>query len=186
MGNAVQSPAALFPAAGLRGGRVALARFEPGDITDAYVGWLNDPRVMRYSNQRFRTHDRASCSAYLGSFAASPNLFLAVRRLPDGVALGTMTAYFAPHHGTVDVGILIGEPAAWGSGYGSDAWCTLLDWLLGLPAVRKVTAGALACNAGMLSLMRKAGMVQEAIRRRQEIVEGRAEDIVYYCRFRDA
>lgn len=175
-----------WPEAGLRGARVVLSRFAADDLTDAYVGWLNDPRVVRFSNQRFRRHDHASCRAYFESFRDSPNLFIAIRRLESGPAVGTMTAYFTVPHGTVDVGIMIGDPAVSGQGLGRDAWCTLVEWLLGQPAVRKVTAGTLACNAPMLALARAARMQPDGVRVRQEIVEGREQDIHYFGRFRDA
>ena len=47
-----------------------------------------------------------------------------------------------------------------------------------------MTAGTLACNLGMRRLMERSGMQLEAVRREQEIVEGRAEDLLYYARFR--
>ena len=54
---------------GLEGDRIILRRFTPGDITPDYIGWLNDRVVTRYSSQRFCTHTRASCEAYLARFA---------------------------------------------------------------------------------------------------------------------
>lgn len=169
----------------IEGVRVWLRPFTEADVTPAYLGWLNDPVATRYSNQRFAHHTRESSLAYLGSFAGSSNLFLSVRRLDDGLALGTMTAYVAPRHGTADMGILIGERLVWGQGYGLDAWSALLHWLLREHGVRKVTAGALDCNAPMLRLMEKSGMHAEGARRRQEIVEGAEHDILYFARFRD-
>jgi RimJ/RimL family protein N-acetyltransferase len=38
----------------------------------------------------------------------------------------------------------------------------------------------------MLRLLERSGMALEGIRRAQEIVEGRAEDIMYFARFRDS
>lgn len=169
----------------LRGTRVRIDRFTADDIGDAYIGWLNDPVVTRFSNQRFRSHDRASCEAYLASFDGSANLFLAVRRLDDGALIGTMTAYRAVPHGTVDVGIMIGDPASWGGGYGQDAWSTLVEWLVTQPEIRKVTAGTLGCNRGMVRLMERSGMAFEGARQAQEIVEGVAQDVVYHARFAD-
>jgi ribosomal-protein-alanine N-acetyltransferase len=52
--------------------------------------------------------------------------------------------------------------------------------------MRKVTAGTLDCNGAMLRLMEKSGMHHEGSRRRQEIVDGREHDILYFARFRDA
>lgn len=169
----------------LEGEKVALRRFAAEDITDTYLGWLNDPVVTRYSNQRFVHHDRDSCARYLASFEGTPNLFLSVRRRDGDRAVGTMTAYVAPHHGTADVGIMIGDRSAWGQGLGQDAWTTLTGWLLDRPGMRKVTAGTLACNSAMIRLAERSGMALEAVRRKQELVEGEPVDILHFARFRD-
>ena len=141
--------------------------------------------VTRLSNQRFVVHSRQSCLRYLASFEETPNRFLSARRLADDAPIGTMTAYFSPHHGTVDVGILIGERSVWGEGYGQDAWDTLMTWLLAQPGLRKVTAGTLAVNKGMIRLAERSGMTLEGRRLRQEGVEGEEVDILYFGRFRD-
>jgi len=169
----------------LKGRAVCLRPFGPDDISDAYIGWLNDARVVRYSNQRFRRHDRESSALYLASFENSANHFMSIRRLSDDAAIGTMTAYVSLPHGTVDVGIMVGEPSVWGRGYGQDAWDTLLAWLGTRPDIRKITAGTAAPNVGMRRLMQRSGMTLEARRVKQEIIEGQPEDLVYYARFTD-
>lgn len=162
---------------------MTLAPFVARDIGPAYVGWLNDPEVVRFSNQRFRTHTIETCENYLASFAGSANLFVAVRDRVDDRLVGTMTAYRAVHHGTVDIGIMIGDRACWGQGIGQEAWNLLLGWLLARPDIRKATAGALACNRGMVRLMERSAMTLEGVRVAQEIVEGMAQDIVLYGKF---
>lgn len=167
----------------LRGDKVLLRPFTALDIDDSYIGWLNDPDVVRFSNQRFLRHDRKSCLRYLDSFEGTANLFMSARRLADDCQIGTLTAYVSPHHLTVDVGIMIGDKTAWGMGYGQDAWNTLADWLLGWKKIRKLTAGTLACNYGMIKLLERSGMTLEAVRKEQEIVEGSPTDILYYAKF---
>lgn len=169
----------------LRGERVRLTRFTAADITDDYIGWLNDPIVTRFSNQRFVTHDRASSERYLASFDGSPNLFFNICRNDDGRAIGTMTAYVSPHHRTADMGILIGNRSAWGGGFGQDAWNTLLAWLLGRGQMRKVTAGTLAINEPMIHIAERSGMMLEGRRVRQEVVDDEEVDILLYARFAD-
>jgi RimJ/RimL family protein N-acetyltransferase len=176
---------ALIGSLPLSGARVDLSVFSPADITDTYIGWLNDAEVVRFSNQRFRTHTLETCARYLASFDGSDNLFLSVR-LRGGEAVGTMTVYYSRPHQTADVGIMIGDRAMWGQGVGQDAWSTVVNWLARHDAVRKVTAGALACNVGMVRLMERSGMTLEGRRERQEIVDGREVDILYYARFHDA
>jgi len=169
----------------IRGAKVLLRPFCLEDVTDTYIGWLNDPIVVRYSNQRVIAHDRVSCLRYLESFAGTDNLFLSVRRLDTGQAIGTMTVYVSSHHGTADAGIMIGDKSVWGGGYGQDAWNTLTNWLLAQASIRKLTAGALACNAAMIRVMEKSGMQLEAVRKAQEILDGVPQDIWHFAKFRD-
>jgi ribosomal-protein-alanine N-acetyltransferase len=167
----------------LLGSKVKLTRFGEDDITDEYIAWLNDPLVTRFSNQRFVRRDRDSCVRYLASFDGTPNLFVSVRRRDDDRAIGTMTAYVAPHHGTADLGILIGDRSAWGTGYGQDAWDTLAEFVAAQPGMRKLTAGMLARNEAMRRIAERSGMTLEATRRDQELVDGAPVDILLFARF---
>lgn len=184
-------PATPLPAL-LRGRRVVLRPFVASDITDAYIGWLNDPEVVRYSNQRFVRHTRESCERYFAGFAGSPHLFVSLRlaAAASGApgtqieqAVGTLTAYRSLPHGTADIGILLGERAAWGQGIGLEAWQLLCDWLLATPGLRKLTAGTLASNRAMLAVAERSGMQREGVRRAQELVDGVPTDIVHFARF---
>lgn len=171
----------------LQGPRVRLRSFTAADITEAYIGWLNDPAVVRYSNQRFVQHTRDSCERYLAGFEGSANLFVSLRIVrPAGgaeQAMGTLTAYRWLPHGTADIGILIGDRAAWGQGLGLEAWQVLTDWLIATPGVRKLTAGTLACNRSMLAVAERSGMQREAVCRAQELVDGVPTDIIHFARF---
>lgn len=168
----------------LAGQQVDLRRFTAADITANYMGWLHDAEALRYSNQRFRSHTRESCQAYLDSFTGTPNLFLAIELRADHRVIGTMTAYVATPHGTADMGILVGDRSVWGRGIGLDAWQTLLGYLLGTVRLRKITGGTLRCNRAMVRIMERSGMGLEAVRSQQEIVDGKPEDALYYARFR--
>lgn len=172
-----------FPADGLIGEKVRVRAFSPDDITDAYIGWLNDSEVTRLSNQRFRTHDRASSEDYFTTFADSPNQFLSIQRREDDAAIGTMTIYADPNHRTADVGIMVGDRSVWGKGYAAEAWTLVIDWLIAQPGIRKVTAGTTAVNKPMIALAKKSGMGFEGARRSQEIIDGEAVDILYFGRF---
>lgn len=167
----------------LKGEKVDLRPFTEAEITSAYLGWLNDPRVTRFSNQRFRRHDQASSQAYLASFSDSDNLFISIRSRANDCAIGTMTAYINRHHATADVGLLVGDPGSWGRGYGQDAWNTLGNWLLDVVGIRKLTAGAAAGNVAMVRIMERFGMKHEATRFGQELIDGAPHDLLYYAKF---
>lgn len=165
------------------GQKVVLKGFCESDITDVYIGWLNDSATMRFSNQRFSRHDKASSQLYLATFSKSVNLFLSVSDRATGSVIGTMTAYVSQVHGTADMGILIGERSAQAHGFGFDAWTTLLQHLLAQPNIRKVTAGTLACNTPMLRLAAKSGMAPDGRRNLQEVVDGVPHDMLFFAKF---
>ena len=170
----------------LYGSKVLLRPFTSEDISESYIGWLSDPDVVRFSNQRFIRHDFESSLRYLSSFNDTANFFISVRMLSDENQIGTLTAYVSQHHGTVDAGIMIGDKSVWGMGFGQDAWNTFTEWLLSQKEIRKLTAGTSACNYGMIKLMERSGMTLEAVRKAQEIIEGEATDILYYAKFSEA
>lgn len=163
--------------------RLIIRPFAWDDITPVYLGWLNDPVVTRYSNQRFRIHDRPSAVDYFMSFEDTNNLFLLIVHRAGEMPIGTMTVYRSRHHGTADMGIMIGDRSVWGQGYGQEAWSLVLEKLLSEPGIRKVTAGTAAPNTAMLRIMESSGMEHEATRRSQELIDDMPSDIHYYCRF---
>jgi [ribosomal protein S5]-alanine N-acetyltransferase len=167
----------------LQGSKVKIRMFSESDINHTYISWLNDLEVVRFSNQRFLVHDRQSCMRYLASFNSTNNLFMSVNRISDDRPLGTITAYILKNHGTVDVGIMIGDKSSWGLGYGQDAWNTMTSWLLAHDDIRKLTAGTLKSNISMIKLMERSGMILEAVRKSQEIVNNMPMDILYYSKF---
>jgi ribosomal-protein-alanine N-acetyltransferase len=169
----------------ITGERLYLCPFTESDITADYIRWLNDPEVVRFSNQRFRHHDEKNCLAYLRTFVDSDNLFLAIRLCEDKRLIGTMTAYVSSHHGTADMGLLIGERGLWGQGFGLEAWNLLLDYLLRNRKLRKITAGTLRCNVGMTRIMERSGMRMEAVRSQQELVDGEPQDVLHFAKFRE-
>lgn len=168
---------------GLVGARTRVRLFATSDIDAAYLGWLNDPDVVRYSNQRFVHHTAESAAAFLSSFAGSENLFLSIRRLVDDRAVGTMTVYRAIPHGTADLGILVGDKQFWGQGYGREAWLLVLDWLESQRVVRKFTCGTAAPNRAMRRLAEASGMELEATKRQHEIIDGVPVDLLFFARF---
>lgn len=167
----------------LRTNRVVLRAMQPSDIGPWHVAWLNDPEVVRWSNQRFVAHTQDSCERYRAGFDGSANLYASARLADSGEPIGSLTAYRNLHHGTADIGILIGERRLWGQGYGFEAFALLSAWLAVTPGLRKLSCGTLACNHGMISIAERCGYHREAVRSAQELVDGEPVDIVHFARF---
>ena len=165
------------------GSEIYLLPFENSDITSEYISWLNDPDVVRFSNQRFIRHTIKSSQIYLKSFKNTTNFFLTIRRQIDDLPIGTMTVYFSTHHKTANIGILIGQKSLWGQGLGQDAWDTITAWLIDSYQIRKVIGGTLSNNKAMIRIMERSGMRCEAIIPRQELFNSKEIDLYYYAKY---
>lgn len=167
----------------LGSGRVILQKFSRGNITTDYIAWLNDPTVVRYSNQRFVLHSADTCLEYFQSFNGTNNIYLAIYLKEDNLYIGTMTVYISTVHETADIGILIGNKNIWGKGVGQEAWTLMVDWLINVAGIRKVTGGALRANVGMIKIMINSGMKIDGVREAQELHDGKPQDILYFSKF---
>jgi [ribosomal protein S5]-alanine N-acetyltransferase len=170
----------------LRGDRVSLVPFGSAHLTAEYVGWLNDPEVTEYSELRHRRHTLEECVAYANATVATGNFFWAIETLADPpLHVGNITAYVDLPNLVADVAIMIGSARVRGRGIGAAAWCLACDWLLEDGSMRKVIAGTMASNEPMRGLMRKSGMIEEAVRPSHFLLDGAVEDVVLAGRFRD-
>lgn len=165
------------------GRKTHIRMFLEKDISNEYLAWLNDQSTMRYSRQSEQLHSRQSALSYLASFDNTSNLFLAIDNIETDKSIGTMTVYIEKHHGTADIGILIGERNLWGQGFGFDAWSTIMDHLSQSRKIRKITGGAVSSNAGMIRVMERAGMTLEATRNAQRVIDGQLVDEILYAKF---
>lgn len=169
----------------LQTARLKLVPFSERHVTNRYVGWLNDPEVVRYSEQRHRRHTINSCRLYLQSHSGNPNYFWAIEALDTALGhIGNIGVTVDRPNRVGDIAIILGERTVWGRGYGVEAWSAVCRYLLSDGGLRKVSAGTMACNKGMLGIIRKVGMVEECRRPRQFLVEGKEIDLVYAAIYR--
>lgn len=166
--------------------RLLIVPFSERHLTGRYVGWLNDPELMRYSEQRHKTHSMETCRSYMESFQGTPNRFWAVEAAAGGLGhIGNINAYVDVFNRVADIGILIGEKDAGNRGFGSEVFSAVCRYLFEREQMRKVTAGTVSVNTPMLRLMHRAGMTEDGIRRRHYIVDGNAVDIVHMALFKE-
>lgn len=166
--------------------RLIITPFSQEHLTTRYVGWLNDPEVVRYSDQRFRQHTLESCTEFFKSFEGSNNHFWAIINTDKDLGhIGNITAYVDKHNQIADLGILIGEKSAWEQGYGVEAWFAVCQHLFKTTNLRKIIAGTTEVNQGMLGIMHRTGMKEEGRRRHQALIDNKPVDHIYTAFFRE-
>lgn len=138
------------------------------------VRWLNDPDVVRYSEQRHKHHTEETQLDYLTN---GPDVFREIY-LEDRF-IGTISAYIDHPNSVADVGILIGEKKEWGKGLGFEAWEAFCDSLFKV-GIRKIEAGHMAGNHSMMQICRKYEMHDEGRRLKHFIHNGWPTDVVMW------
>lgn len=151
----------------LREGDLTLTPFLPEHFSEAYLGWLNDPEVMTYTEARFTQHDKSGTIAYLEATRNDPNcrfwrILIATHEHVGNIRLSTIDQ----RHQRADVAILIGEKGVWGSGIATRAIRLVCDYAFGELRLHKLTAGVYEPNAGCIRAFEKAKFKVEAIRPR--------------------
>jgi len=143
----------------LRGARVQLSPFKKKHFTRIYISWLNDQKVVKFSEQRHQRHTKKSCITYI----KRKNSKLFAIELHNSLHIGNISVHKNTANKTADIGILIGEKKEWGKGYGTEALGLVLKMLLQDRAIRKITAGSMAENKSMIKIAHACGMHVEAI-----------------------
>jgi RimJ/RimL family protein N-acetyltransferase len=144
------------------------------------VSWLNASEINQYLECRFVTHTVESTRAFVATTLASPNnVFLGIKcRLLDRHVGNIKLGPINQHHGTGDIGFLVGDKAACGRGVATSAISMIVEIARNQLNLRKLTAGCYASNGGSRRALEKSGFVIEGIRPAQVLLNGIPEDVV--------
>lgn len=166
--------------------RLMLRPLTPEDASDAYVRWLNDVEVNRYSEYRFMTHTLASVRDYIERARTDERLhFFAIiirvgARHIGNAKLGPVD----PWHARASFGIMLGERDTWGHGYATEALALLEQYAFTTLGLHKLTAGAVAENIGSIRMLEKRGFAREGVRRKHFRDGERFLDMVEFGKLR--
>ena len=143
------------------------------------VEWLNDPEVVRYSEQRHKSHSLGSCRKYMESFNDTPNYYFAIL-LSESYEkhIGNISVFVDVNNKIADISIMVGDRQYWGKGYGGEAFIGVVNFLKELK-IRKITAGTIETNHAMIKIMKKARMAEDGRRIKHFVHQGKEVDIVY-------
>ena len=161
---------------------IVLSPFGRNHLTSEYLSWLNNPEVVRYSEQRHRTHSLESCQEFVRRFENGPDHLWAIEYGPEQLHVGNITTAVDVQNRIADIQILIGDREIWGMGVGTRAWQAVQTFLF-QSGFRKVTGGTMAVNHGMLKIFEKSGMHIEGHKARHFLLDGQEVDLVMAASF---
>ena len=155
----------------LVGSRVRLRAVEPFDYPLLHT-WLNDAHVMKYWGRPGNTQSLAEVRADEERQAARTNSRkYMIERLDGGDPIGQIDYYDLDLVSrSAWTSIMIGDPAYWGGGYGTESMRVLLRYLFRQLGLHRVTLTAHASNERAQRSYLKNGFV----------VEGTLRDWMYF------
>ena len=151
----------------------------------AYLKWMNDPEVMRFTESRFRSHKAGDLRGYIQQMNDSQdNLLLGMFTGQDQAHIGNIKlGPINPHHARADIGIILGLKEYWGQGLATEAIRAVSEHALGPLGLHRVTAGIYANNIGSIKAFRKAGFRDEARLEGYWLSDEEWVDEIFLCRF---
>lgn len=118
------------------------------DLTERYLGWLNDPEVNRFSNRYGRTFTFDDMRAYVDAANAAPDrLLVGIFLRSPSEHIGNIGLYFFDQaNGVADVSNFLGTRSRWGSGIIVDADKHLIHFGFQRLGIRKFVMANVAPN----------------------------------------
>jgi len=164
------------------GERVRLRPPERSDLKQ-FVAWLSNPAQRPFITIRYISEaleERWFERALDGMAGPTPSLLHFVIETHDGhVPIGMVSLDSINWRDReAEVGIIIGESAQWGHGYGSDAMCTILTVAFKWYQLHRVHLRVIADNARAIRSYEKCGFQLEGRLREAAWVDGEYRDVL--------
>lgn len=155
----------------LDGDRVVLRRHVPENL-EAFLRWYADPEVARLTRYQDGPMRRDEIERFFHARALGPEtLAMAIHVRGTGRLIGTCAfSQLDPDNGSALYHITIGEPDAWGRGYGTEATRLMVRHAFETLGLHRVALSVFAFNERAIRAYRRVGFrtegrAREAIRR---------------------
>ena len=152
---------------------VLLKPFLPKHIKHDYLNWLNDPKVMQYTESRFEQHTFESVRDYVERSNADKSSILFRIVVNSKKHVGNLrVSRIDQNHKTAYIGIIIGDGRFRGCGVGPRAILLAARFCFEHLALQKLIAGMYACNVASIRAFEKSGLRREALLPKHHIYNG--------------
>lgn len=169
----------------LIGDRVILREFTDKNLFDEkYYSWLRNLDVVThlYRLEYLKPIPFNRIIDYVKGLLESENdCFFAIYHKSTETFIGTQRlGHINWRVGLADVGIMIGDQSYWGKGLGSDVLKLIVEYAFNSLSLRKLGGGTARNNVAMCRCFEKNGFVQEAVKRKELLINGEYVDHIHY------
>ena len=137
------------------------------DVSDKYIGWLNDPDVNRYLETRFSPQTRESCECFVEMTDADPDSYLfGMFDKTTSAHIGNIKlGFIKKNHKSAQLSLFIGQKNYWGKGYATESIRRVTQWGFDFIGLKRIEAGCYDSNLGSLRAFLKVGYTVEGFQR---------------------
>lgn len=139
--------------------RLYLRKINLTDVDGAYFVWMNDASILKHTASRGKKYSKENLRSYIAEQNEREDVFfLAIVEKQRNVHIGNIKIGPIDYHNKCgDMGIIIGEKAEWGKGYGTEAISLFVDYVFSNTQVNKITAGFFEGNESSKKAFLKSG-----------------------------
>jgi len=133
--------------------RLCLRTLHEGDVSQAYVDWLNDPEVNCYLETRHTVQTLASCSEFVKrcNSEKSEHLLGVFLRETESHIGNVKLGFVNDIHSRGQISLFIGDKKLWGQGFGREIVSAITKYGFDEACLERIEAG---CYEGNLSSLR--------------------------------
>lgn len=159
----------------IRGSKTCLRALRHDDLPH-FVRWINDPETRRFMMMRYPLSATEEENWWEGFVKRKGDHIFAIEA-GDGTYIGNIGLHdIQPENRRALLGIIIGEKAYWGQGYGTDAIRAMLGWAFGYLNLHRVSLTVYAYNERAIRCYEKSGFRHEGSMRQARYVDGKYYD----------
>ncbi|MBN1428237.1 MAG: GNAT family N-acetyltransferase [Anaerolineae bacterium] len=167
---------------------VRLTQFRHDDLP-VFMQWFRDYETQRLlvPGVAFPITDEAEEVFYQQAVKESESAYyFSIHTLESDLLIGNCSLFaINQRNRSADFGIVVGEKAYWGRGYGSDATRILLGFAFQEVNLNRVQLEVFDYNARAIRSYEKVGFAREGVRRQALFREGAYHDIILMAILRD-
>lgn len=159
----------------IRGTKTRLRALERDDLSH-FVRWINDPQTRRYMFIRYPL-SMTEEETWWENLVERENDHIFAIETEDGTYIGNIGLHgIERENRRAELGIIIGDKAYWGQGYGTDAIRALLGWAFGYLNLNRVSLRVYGYNERAIRCYQKSGFQHEGTMRQARYADGQYHD----------
>ena len=144
--------------------RIGLKKVTELEVTQEYLGWINDQEVTKYLETGFFPTSEKQLLEFVRSTEDNNDLFLAIYDIKKNLHMGNVKlSNINWIHRTAELGIMIGDKQCWGKGYAKETISLITKYAFNKLNINKIHLGVIEENMPAIKAYQDVGFQIEGV-----------------------